>query len=94
MAGARRTPGNTVEHAAEAAMDAAERHLSVAGASVEKILVVIEASGLTEHENCVTAGRGFEDARETVAFLLTEAMTAGKQIGFDVRIIPMGAGQG
>lgn len=103
MSGASEEPRNLVERAAAAAMDAASDVLGAAGAKADRVYVALSASDVPAGELDAVAsfqgeaadGDTAERARELVAFLVSEAASAGKALGLDIRIVPMGPiGQG
>ena len=105
MSGASEEPRNLVERAAAAAMDAAGKVLEAEGAKVDRVYIALAAGDVPVGElDAVAAFQGeaidddageLERARELVAFLVSEAASAGKAIGVDIRVLPMGRmGQG
>lgn len=94
-------PRNLVERAAAAAMDAVDAVLEPAGASVGTLYVSLHALGMPAGEelDSVAAAHGAdladdpaERARDVVAFLVTEAVAVGRQIGLDVKVVPLRGG--
>lgn len=89
-------PGELVEHAAQAAMDAAEAVLNEGGASIATLYVALHANGVPDGEQDAVAAAAGDDlsedvglrTRDVVAFLVSEAAQVGREIGLDVRIMP------
>jgi hypothetical protein len=99
--GAREVPANLVETAALDAMLAAEATLKASGATLRTVYISLLAADVPAGEDdAVSAAHGSEldgdldrRARQVVAFLVSEAAQAGREIGLDIRVVPMG-GQG
>jgi len=93
-----------VEKAADAAMTVVAAMIADAGGDVEALYIAFSTTGLPEGEqDSVAASSGSflegdveERAKAVVAWLVTEAASAGKALGLDIRIVPMAqvGGQG
>lgn len=92
-------PINTVERACQAAFDAVDQTLAESGAKVVTLYVALHAEGVPKGElDAVGAAHGElpddprERSRDVVAFLVSEAVQVGQQIGIDVKIMPLHGG--
>lgn len=88
-------PQNPIEHVLDAAIEAAVKLTGEAGGEVEYLAVFAHATGLGE-PNAGSAGYGFEDSRELLAFLVTQAMTLAEAHGLTMDLVgfdgPVGEG--
>lgn len=97
MSPVREEPDNLVERATQAAMDAVGAVLGEAGASVGTLYIALHAHDTpSDEEDAVAAASGKdlpEDfdlrKRDVLAFLVSEAAQVGREIGLDVRIVPL-----
>jgi hypothetical protein len=93
-------PRNLVERAAEAAMEAVDAVLGEAGARTGTLFLALRALDVPAGEHdAVSAGHGemlpedlAERVRDIVAFLVSQAVSAGRQIGVDVKVVPLRGG--
>jgi hypothetical protein len=83
-------PRNLVEHAADAGLKAIQAHLAHADAEVVEVFILLHAANVPSGEpDTVTAGDGFDDARDLVAFVAAHFVGAARGVGLRVDIIPM-----
>jgi hypothetical protein len=83
------TPKSLIERAANAAMDAAEKTLTDEGYELDKLYVALNANGAEGERDACAAIRGTDDAREILAFLMSEAISVGKRLGVEIQVMPM-----
>lgn len=82
-----------IEHAAAAAMQAAEETLAPAGAELKKMFVLLFAEGVPEGQpDATSAGRGYEDAEDLMAEVFGHFRQSMKQLGVTVEIARLGRG--
>lgn len=88
-------PQNAIEHVLDAAIVAAEKLAEEAGGKVEQLAMFAHITGLGEQTG-VSAGVGFEDSRELLSFLITQAQGLAKAHGIDMGLMeidePIGEG--
>ena len=85
----RNSPENLIEQAAQAAFDAVTEFLESEDARAKTIFVAITSDGLTEAENAIVAGQGFEGAGDILTTLLMHAKQVGDELGVQIVIAPM-----
>jgi hypothetical protein len=84
------SPRNLIEHAADAGLVAIREHLAGADAEVKEVLILLHATNLPKGElDTVSAGDGFEDARDLVAFMAGHFIGAARQVGLQVELVPV-----
>lgn len=84
-------PESTVERAAAAALEAAEQSLVAAGATAERVFVVVRADSVPAGElDCTIAGHGYEDAGDLMAELLVHLREVAAVNGFTLHVMPIG----
>lgn len=88
-------PRNLVEHAADAGLEAIKAHLAHADAEIVEALVLVHIKGAPSGEpDTVSAGEGVEDASDLVAFLAAHFISAARQVGLSVDLVPIEKGIG
>jgi hypothetical protein len=87
-------PRNLIEQVAAHAMTCAGEEAEKHGGKLRRIMVMIEVDGLGERDT-VVAGEGYQDGRDLFAVLITEAISVGRQLGVDVKLLnALGKGVG
>ena len=87
------TPRNRIEDVADFGMDAIAQLLETRGLELRYALVLVVADGTEEGErDAVTAGYGFEDAGEMLAYVFGHFQSTAEQLGMKVMIAPLGEG--
>jgi hypothetical protein len=87
--GASDTPRNLVERAADKGLEAIKAELAHADATLERALVLVVADKVpTGEADAATTGSGVEDAHELIALLASHLISAGRQIGLQVELVP------
>lgn len=86
-------PRNLVERAGDAALEAVEATLAAAGAELDHVLVLVHATGVPDGEvDVCECGSGFAEPRDLLAELLVYATQVGRELGLDVRLVPLRGG--
>jgi hypothetical protein len=88
-------PTNDLERVIDAALDVIEEHLRVLGVAKDgyTALVTVHVEDRSP-PNSATGAWGYEQNTAMVAELLGMASGLAKQVGLDVRVVPMEPGQG
>lgn len=86
------TPRNAIETAADEALEAAKRYLEENGIELKRMFVLIESETIRGEPDSVTAGTGIEDATELIGFVIGWAVSAGAQIGIEIKVAKLGRG--
>jgi hypothetical protein len=87
--GEREHPRQTVERAAAAAIEGAENFLLNRGAQLDKLVVLVWASGVPDGEqDASVAGCGFEDGADLLSDMLGHVQSLAKQLGVEMQVIP------
>jgi hypothetical protein len=88
------SPENAIEHAADAAMEAARTSLEAEGGEAVKVFVCIQAEGLPAGElDCTVAGHGYDDGPDLLAELLGYARGIAKRMNLPFDIAPFPGGE-
>ena len=88
MSGAASEPRNSIERAADAALEAMRAEL--APAEIERAFILLHAKGLPQGErDAVTAGTGIEDSTDLLAFVVSHLIQAGREVGLTVMVVPI-----
>jgi hypothetical protein len=83
-------PTDTVQRAANAALEAVGTALNDEGAVAVRIFVTLQARDVPAGElDCCTAGEGYDDARDLLAELVGAASSVAKQLGLRLDVIPI-----
>lgn len=91
MSGSSDTPRNLVERAADKGLEAIAAELAHADVEVERALVLVVAgAGVPAGEpDAATCGSGVDDPRELIALLASHLISAGRQVGLTVQLLPV-----
>jgi hypothetical protein len=78
-------PKTKIENIVDKAMSQIEEDAKEAGGEIKQMVVICYAEGLGEQDT-VTAGNGFQDPTEVLAFLMAECKMIANQIGLDMNV--------
>jgi len=78
-------PMTQIENIVDRAMSQIEEDAKEAGGEIKQMIVICYAEGLDEQDT-VTAGNGFQDPSEVLAFLMAECKLIANQIGLDMNV--------
>jgi hypothetical protein len=78
-------PATKIEIIVDKAMTQIEKDAKKAGGEIKQMIVICYAEGL-DKQDTVTAGNGFEDPSEVLAFLMAECKMIANQIGLDMNV--------
>lgn len=82
-----------VEHAAEAAVNAAAAVLEPSGAKLVRMFVLLDADDVPDGQpDATSSGTGFEDGADLMSHVFGHFRQSMKQLGFQVEIAPLGRG--
>jgi hypothetical protein len=81
-------PEGPLQDAADEAMRVFEEHVTAAGGTVDVIFITAGVHDVPP--GGITAGSGFNDSGELLAFLLTQAKGVAEANGLDLRLVPIG----
>jgi hypothetical protein len=88
-------PRDLVARASDAAIEAANDALREAGAELVLMTVTLVADDPPEGEaNANTAGWGFDDDHELLAFLISTTQQVAGELGFELHVVHSTGGQG
>lgn len=87
MSGYSEQPRNPVERIADAGLEALKSQCLVEGLELKRSFVLVQIEG-TEPD-AVTAGNGIEDGRDLLAFVLSSLISAAKELGLTIKVVPM-----
>ena len=81
-------PDGPLQVAADEAMRVFEEHVTKAGGTVDVLFITAGVHDVPP--GGITAGSGFDDSGELLAFLLAQAKGVAEANGLDLRLVPIG----